>query len=685
MKFFWSNLRLLANQFRAVTLLNLVGLSVAFAVAVVVAIQTRYDLTYDRGHQRSGDIFVMEITSIDDPGGDGWAINQELPDIIKDNVPEIEAYCLLDWAGEETFRAEGPGDDDPGHMLIVQDVSTGFLDVFTPTIVAGDATAALSTPGHGMISRKTAERVFGTEDPIGQTLKSAYSTVTISAVYEDFSENSSVFNGVLAYMAPTTPNNYNYAGRLLFDPADLDTVVEKMNSIEVLKEEGSRYSNQKYHLTELSNYYLHGSMRSKGRFESMLYMVVMGVLIMVIAFINFVNLFMSMAPARVRKINTFRILGSTRGSLRALLALEGVVILFVSVAAGTLFVEWFSTSALTEFFTADISPEANIPVLVMLGLGLMAAAFAMALYPARYATSFDVAIALKGSMVLAPRGVRLRDALIVLQFAVAIFFICFSAFIRMQYDYMSSYSLGYQKENIVIVPNLRDSLSRVSFVEELRRNPDVVDVSWSGRPGGLGTSWGRDFEGQRVQVSLWPTDINTLDFFGVEVVAGEDFSTEMTGKDQVIVNQKFLDTYGFTAEQVIGKEFGTYRTGVIVGVAADVNFQSLYNEIVPMVFVPMPYDWATQGLVKIGGGDTPGTIAHIEETWNRFKPEGLDFSLDFFDEQLDAQYRTELNMSRLMGILGLVAVVTAVMGVYVIILFNSRYKVREIAIRKVNG
>ncbi|MDR2912708.1 MAG: hypothetical protein LBV38_05355 [Alistipes sp.] len=691
MKFFRSNLKLLTTRFRAVTFLNFVGLSVAFAVVAVVAIQARYDFTFDRGYEHAGRIFIMELTAAENPEQGVWTtMNQQTPQAMLDGIPEIEAYAQMKPIDRRPFRIEGAGEESPKIELETTEVSTGFLEVFSPTIVAGDAVRALAEPGHGMISRRNAEIIFGTEDPIGQTLDMpgfGYS-FTIDAVYEDFPKNASAPNGVLTHMTPNSRNNYNYVTYFRFDPAALDDVLEKAHSLEtgegddrsLMREEWMRY-----HLTELGDFHLHGGAESTGKFSNTLYMVVMGVLIIAIAFINFVNLFMSMAPARVRKINTFRILGSDRGSLRLQLALESVVIMLASAAAGVMLVEWFSTTVFTEFFAADISPELNVPLLATLASGLMVAAFVMALYPARYATSFDVAIALKGSMVLAPRGVMLRGALIVVQFAVAIFFICFSIFIRVQYDYMSGYSVGYQKENIVIVPQLFDSLARVTFAEELKRNPDVVDISWSGQPGYLGTRWGREFEGIETMVSLWPTDYNGLRFFGVEIVAGDDFSSQMTGTEQVIVNQKFLDTYGFTAEQVLGKPFQTYRDAVIVGVAADVNFQSLHNEVIPMVFVTMPNDWAIQGLVKIAGNDTAATLKLIEETWNRHKRAQQDFSLQFLDEQLDAQYRTELNMSRLMGVLGLIAVVTAVMGVYVIILFNSRYRVREIAIRKVNG
>ncbi len=490
-----------------------------------------------------------------------------------------------------------------------------------------------------MISRKNAERIFGTANAVGQTLVSKEATYTIDAVYEDFPKNSSTTNGLLTYMQPNRPNNYNYSTYFRFDPADYDAVSEKINNIDMPSEfSDSDYSELTFHLTNLARHHLHGGATGGGQSANTLYMLVMGVVILVVAFINFINLFMSMAPARVRKINTFRILGSGRTALRVSLALESMLIMLVAAAIGVGLVEWFSGSVFTEFFSADISPAVNVPLIALLVVALAAAAFVMALWPARYATSFDVAVALKGSMVLAPRGVKLRNTLITLQFAVAIFFICFAAYIRVQYNYMEQYSLGFQKENIVMVPMLPDSLSRASFEQELRRNPDITDVTWSASPGNLGTSWGRDFEGKSVQVSLWPASHNMLDFFGVRMVAGSDFSPEITSREQVIVNRKFLDTYGFTAEDVIGKDFFTYRDGTIVGVSEDVNFESLHNEVRPMVFVAMN-TWNNQGLIKIAGNDTPATLRQIEDVWNRFKREGSEFDLEFLDRQLDARYK----------------------------------------------
>jgi putative ABC transport system permease protein len=690
MKFLKSNLKLLATRFRAVTIINIAGLAVAFAVAAVIAIQVKYDLTFDRGYKNAGQIFCVELTYDQQPEiGVFSHMNQQIPRFMKDNVPEIKSYAQL--RGKETrkFVRQAAPAGSPTTDIVVTEVSTGFLEVFAPTILSGDAKSAITTPKHAMISRQSARRIFGNEDPIGQTITSFESgDVTIGAVYEDFPKNSTVANGLLVNMAENDRSEWGFSTYMQFDPALRDDVVEKIHTIN-LNVDGdevitARHEGATFHLTELSDHHLHGGAEGKGIIETSLYMLVMGVMIVGIALINFINLFMSMAPVRVRSINTFRILGSGKGALRRMLALESVVILLVAMAIGVGLMEWFGTSVFTQFFSADISPAANIPVIAALAAGLAVVSFVMALYPAHYATSFDVAVALKGSIVLAPRGVKLRSALITLQFATAIIFISLSIYIYEQYNYMQKYELGYQKENIVLIPTITDSLSRASFTQELRRNPDVVDVSWSARPGNQGMGWGREFEGKNIQVNVWPSEMNTLDFFGVEIVAGENFSPDITGVDQVIVNQKFLDTFGFTAEDVVGKDFSTFEAGVIVGVAADVNFESLHNEVRPMIFVTLDW-WATQGLVKIAGGDTPATLRFIEDTYNKFRGDGREFSLEFLDAKLDAQYKTELNMSSLMGLLGLIAVVTAVMGVYVIILFNSRYKTREIAIRKVNG
>ena len=701
MRFLISSIRQLLRRFKAVAVINVAGLAVAFAVVVVVALQVRYDLSYDRGFKNSKEIFRLEINW----GGDSeWGYmantNYQIPRLWKERVPELKDYALVEsYGGERLMLRQDEGAEAERHNVNVTAVSPGFLNVFTPEILAGDPSATFDVPGHALISEKTAAAIFGLENPLGQVLAmvdNPETRYTVDAVYRDFPVGSSITNGIFTHTAEQQPGNYNWAGYFLFDPADHDAVMAKISDSMLLKDADSgRYTQQSYALTNASEYYLRGGAGedspAHGGFT--MYLLIIGGVILLVAIINFINLSMAMAPARVRGVNIHRILGIGRHSLRASLSMEAVVMAAVAVGVGCLAVHWFSTSVFTEFFTADLTLANNIPLIVLCALGLLLVAFLVGVYSSRYATGFDVAIALKSSFALSRRGTALRNSLIVIQFVTSItsiFFICFSAFVWRQYEYMSKYDVGYHKENIVSVPTMADSLARASFGQELMKNPRILDFTVTNSPGYLGSRWGNEINGKFVSFSVWPTDFNTLKFFGVDIVAGEEFSATAGGQ-QMIVNNEFLHKYDLTPEDVIGKSLSEHT---VRGVAENINFESLHNAIAPMAFVNLPRWTGSEMFIKITGDDVPSTLAFIEKTWNDF-PEASrgyawgggarEYELSFLDEKIDALYRRELNTSQLIGILGLVAVLIAVMGVFGLVMFNTRYKTREIAIRKVNG
>jgi putative ABC transport system permease protein len=699
MKFLISNLRLLMRRFKSVAVINIVGLAVAFAVLLVVAMQVRYDLTYDRGFKHSREIFRMEI----DWGTSDWGFsemsNQQIPELWKARVPEIKDYSLVGFGDTYTIQIEGAdgngeGGASPTHKIEVREVTSGFMNVFSPEIVAGDAKGTFDESGHALIAESTAATIFGAgENPVGQVLVVADNPEirwVIDAVYRDFPANSSVGNGLFHRAEPNTdPGQYSWSGYVRFDPADRDDILAKVSDSMLLHDayEG-RFSGQKYALTNASEYYLHGGMGSdsRGHFGFTIYLLVIGLVILIVAIINFVNISMAMAPSRVRNININRILGIRPRALRTSLSAEAVVMGAVAVVAGGLAVHWFGTSVFTDFFTADLTLARNIPLVAACASGLLLVTFLVGVYTSRYATSFDVAIALKSSFALSRRGAGLRNTLIVVQFTTAIFFICFSWFVWLQYRHMATHDVGYQRENIVYVPSMADSLSRASFAQEVMKNPRITDATTSGLPGQLGARWSNEIDGQHVSAALWGADYNTLRFFGVGIVAGEDFSAEK-GTRQVIFNREFLRKNNLT-DDIIGK---TFNSLTIVGIAEDVNFESLHQPIAPMSFATwgMNLDWT---FLKISGDDVPATLAFIEKTWNSFPADvrrdpwgARQWSLSFLDDELDALYKRELNTSRLIGVLGAMAVLIAVMGVFGLVMFNTRYKTREIAIRKVNG
>ena len=194
---------------------------------------------------------------------------------------------------------------------------------------------------------------------------------------------------------------------------------------------------------------------------------------------------------------------------------------------------------------------------------------------------------------------------------------------------------------------------------------------------------GRPFDGQTVNFYAWPVAHNFLRFFNIRIAEGTDFfAHNEKGVNKIIFNRKFVEKFGI--ENIIGKEIGCFRNmGQIVGVAENINFRSVREEITPMAFVCGDDQGINYALIKVSGTNLPETIGFIHKTFRQFSDK--DGDVKFLDETMNQMYQKEANFAKLISIFGLITIVIALMGIYGLILFNARYKVKEIGIRKVNG
>jgi len=250
---------------------------------------------------------------------------------------------------------------------------------------------------------------------------------------------------------------------------------------------------------------------------------------------------------------------------------------------------------------------------------------------------------------------------------------------------MQTYSWGIQKENIVYVPYGQLKIKMKTFGDELKKDPQILDCTASQFiPGDVGMMWGRDFEGKQVSAVIWPVQPDFLRFFGVKVLEGRDFTETDTirGKQAFIFNQKFQKN--FHLKEIVGKVFSGFDNSLtIAGIAKNINFSSLRDTIQPMGFATFDESWMHWYFIKITGKNTPASIDYIKKTWEKYSDE--DFKLKFLDQSMDDLYKNETNLAKLISLFGLITIVIAIMGVYGLIVFNARYKSKEIALRKVNG
>jgi len=287
---------------------------------------------------------------------------------------------------------------------------------------------------------------------------------------------------------------------------------------------------------------------SKGNLATTRSLMAVGILILLIACINFMNFSMVMVPSRVRGMNIQKILGIEPKRLQFRVASEAPCFMVFSFVIALFLIVSFKSIRLNEFFPADLSLGKNIPLLLGVFVTGIIISTLFGLYPALRVTSFQPAMALSGSFSQSKQSTFLRNVLITIQFFAAITLICVAGFIKIQHDYMTNYSWGIQKENVTYLSiQSEKSIDITAYESEIRKNPSIVDctVSWN-LPGSISQNLGMNIDEEPVWFVGWMVRHDFPEFFGLQVIEGRDFIPDDDGKWRTICNQAFLKEYNYT-------------------------------------------------------------------------------------------------------------------------------------------
>jgi len=697
MKAIFRNFFFVLKRFKTSSILNILGLSVAFAVFAITLTQVYYDLSFDRNFKNADDIyFANQLFS---NGDRGTTMPTTMGKEIQSKFPEVKSYCLVNPNTSDEFLVDvinSKGIKQKFTTKVIP-VTAGFLDVFTPEIVKGSTKDLFAGQGRAMITESTAHKLFGNENPIGKTIYYHFSKhfynnqktdlVTVMAVCTDFPKNCSIENGIYTLLPDDEPSNYNYNGYFVVNKSGYTKLLSQLNSEKFFGKENwqeMQKSEEKMtiELTPLNKAHFD---LEKGRLTTTLSLLAIGILTLIIAYINFLNFSIAISPTRVKGLNIHKIIGASPLKLKLTLASEAALFSLLSFIFALFYISFLKETFIGDYFSADMSLAANKPLLTVIGFIALLFGLLFGWYPARYIVSFQPAVALRGSFAMSVRSVRLRNTLITIQFIAAITLIIVALFIQVQNNFMQHRSWGIQKENIVYVPYGQLKIDMHTFGEELKRDPRILDYTASGfLPGGVGMSWGRKFEGQQVNAWIWPVQVNFPHFFGVKMAEGRDFQeNDSTGnKCAIIFNECFMKKHQL--KNISGKPFPGFGVDLtVIGVAKNTNFSSLRDSIRPLGFAVLgnyPMNWF---FIKLSGNDVPGAVESVKKTWEKYSDE--DFNLKFLDASMDKLYKNETNLAKLISMFGLITILIAIMGVYGLVVFNTRYKSKEIAIRKVNG
>ena len=697
--------------------INVVGLSVGITFCVLIFLFVRDELTYDRFHEHGDRLFRVEETAL---RGDGSRTRGSTsgPVIVgptlKDDVTGIERYIRF-VSMNHYARSKSTNTDAVEEDVLFADPSV--LTAFTFPLVRGNPAIALSAADQVVVTQEVARKHFGNEDPIGRILQ-----IRLDDTFEDF---------VVAGVAVDPPGNSTIRFDMLVPFERLlmsneafreyrdswhfywpQTYVELAAGSSERKVEAQLPAfHRKYHQDDIAE------QKKRGQYDSTLVStydlvpireihlsgdsdpaysyILSGIALMVllIACINFMILSIGRSARRAREVGVRKVVGAGRRQVMAqfwgeAFLLTGIA-LFVGILLAIIVLPVFNELTDKQLEIGSVLTWATILTMVALVLitGIVAGG-----YPALVLSRFQPIETLRNRLRLG-RTSGLARSLVVLQFAFTVFLITSTLIMARQLAYTRSLDLGFDKEQVVVIPTR--GLDGGGIAErirmELERNPRVVAVTASGntlgRTGTMGTSY--HIDGKQHTISVFRVDPYYVDFLGLELVAGRNFSPEVTSDSSgsVLVNEALVRDFGM--ENPIGKTIPrppdmSAREQVIVGVVADYHFQSLYEKLGSVVLTRDP-GWEFENLlVRIRPEGIPQTLDLLQNTWLEVAPD-VPFRYQFLDDQMQTQYANDLRWSRIVRYSAGFAILIACMGLLGQAALSVTRRTKEIGIRKVLG
>ncbi|MGN1211748.1 MAG: FtsX-like permease family protein [Candidatus Cryptobacteroides sp.] len=700
----------------AASLLNILGMAMAFAALYIIMVQVNYDLGYNKKIKDSDRIYVVTMPDWYTPGNWMPWMSRPLCEAAIANVPCVECGGT-DVLGRDMSRFSREEDGNGELYLNFGKVSLGALQVFNFETVEGSIGDL--APWKDLIISDTKAEELGLH--AGDVLYSRGNDGTVyqynvKAIFRHFPSNSDLSDAdcitnigdesievFSEWSYPYFIKLHSKEDKELFEQQAFDYMLKTF--INMADSQGEEISEEdldeikarlKIKLFPFEDMYFEKTLSSPGKSGSKTTtytLLAIAILVIVIAFINFINFFFALVPVRLRSVNTKKILGASRGRLVTGIVCESVVMIIIALALAAGVIKLFCGSTLASLIPCSALFSKNVGVTVFTALGGIILAVVSSLYPALYITSFSPAFALKGSFGTASKGKAFRIGLIGFQFTVSIVLIICASFVTMQRQYMLHHDMGFDRSQLLqVYTSSKIANMRKTATSVLKSNPEIKDVTFAN--GDIVSNnrmgWGRQFKGEQINFMCYPVQWNFLDFMGIDIVEGRDFteSDEMCENGIFIFNEAARDKFGLTLED---KMQGHQGETDIAGICRNFNYRSLSDGVEPFaLYIFGKNSWKLLNTLYVRtqpGADIPVLIDWIKTKLNELDPSITknEFDVSFFDSKLDSEYERERKTSTIILLFTALAIMISLMGVFGLVMFEAEYRRKEIGIRRVNG
>ncbi len=717
-KIAWRNLL----KHKGHTAINILGLAVGMSCFLLILFYVRDESSYDKFHKDYQDIYrVTEVNYSE--GGNNYFANaySAIGPALKSDFPEFEAFVRIH-VSEEIPVENGPD------LKFQEDkfafVDSTFWDVLDFKLIEGDAKKALSGPFSVVVTQSMAEKYFGSENPIGKTLKvdNQYN-YQVTGIMADTPKNSHLQLDFLASFISLRQvqggwmfNNWFWPPMYTYVKTpkgiNVDNVESKFSGM-VEKYLGKLVAEQRgYEMQSLADIHTttnYSNELGKTTNKAYLYILITtAFLILAIACVNFMNLSLARSISRSGEVGVRKVFGAVREQIIVQYLSESILVTLISgvIAFGLFLLTIPAFNNLTEKSLELSSADIPLVVLILLVIAL-AAGFVAGIYPALFLSGFSPSSILKGKV--AKQSVFagfFKKALITFQFVISAALIISTFIIYFQLEYMRNKALGFDKEQTVVleVRDIRDQTRIKTLKDRLNQLPQVKGSAVSARIPGYDDFYdynvlpdGESVENNMIFMRL-ETDLDFAEVYGLELVDGRNFNSQLsTDSLTYLLNETAAEKLGWKGNAINKKlnigsltsdgAFRALHQGSVIGVVKDFNFKSLHNDVDPVVIsiIPKSQPYMQSKLsIKMAAGNLTETMSALEKEWNTFAP-SVAFEYFFLDDAVDRMYKAEKQLGEVFVTFSTISIVLACLGLFAMTTLLAAQLKKEIGIRKVLG
>jgi len=706
-----------------ISFINIFGLTVGLTCCLLILVYIINERSYDRFNTSVNNIYRVTRIFYSDQGTESLHTSSVAPPfgpLLKNAFPDIQKITRLLPKSSTPVQYKDKLINEKSAFFADENV----FDFFTITVVQGDPHYALLQPFTVMLTEDIAKKYFGDVDPMNKTIRldGNKHEYKVTGIYKSFPVNShlhpqmllsfntlkdtsvygekllqTMYNHNAFYTYLLFPENYNVAGIEKQLPAFLDKyVILPHRPANIKTHQATALTFQK-----LADIHLHSHLDTEieenGDIKRVYIFSGIALFILLIACINYMNLSTARSILRAREIGVRKVVGAQRKEIVTQFLSESVLVTLIGLLMAIL-LTGVSLSFVNKLSNLSLSFSSLLcwPVLLMILTIPFVLGLISGIYPALFMSSFVPVKVLKGVLNVGSGNISFRKLLVVVQFSISIILIVATTVVYQQLQYVQSKALGFNKDHVLTM-NFDIALMKQyeAFKADLLKNPAVKVVGRSSyipsdrllSASNASIIQSGSMQPLKIDLKFINTDYDFLKTYDIPMAAGRNFSRDYsTDTNNYLLNETGVKALGWKNPQnAIGKDikYGDIQ-GKVIGIVKDSHFESLHQNIIPLLFALPSYNYYQKISVKIDGRNVQSAISALTDTWHRYLPES-PFEYSFLDERFDQLYKAEQQQSSLFTIFSCIAIFIACLGLFGLSAFTISQRLKEIGIRKVLG